>query len=276
MVTLFLKKRTMQSYRILYPSPTLIPYIKQYWILKIGNPISVLERIIPTGCIHLTFHRANPPKKVFEKACQPQVFVSGQTMTYSDLQCTALLDMICVVFQPHASQLFLRIPAYKFYNNCIDVWDLEDKELTAVSKRIIESSSDEACIQLLDNFFINRLPGSIPYQIQRIVNTINHINIQPQPSISQLAEMACYSTKQFNRTFTQHVGTTPKEFLRIVRLQRALHLLQHCPNIGFTELSYICGFYDQSHLIKEFRSFSGYTPKQYLSICNPYSDYFSE
>ena len=46
--------------------------------------------------------------------------------------------------------------------------------------------------------------------------------------------------------------------------------------MSFSQLAYECGFYDQSHLINEFKVFSGYTPKEYLAACAPHSDYFSQ
>jgi AraC-like DNA-binding protein len=55
-----------------------------------------------------------------------------------------------------------------------------------------------------------------------------------------------------------------------------LFVLQFNPHIDLTQLAFECGFYDQSHLIKEFKTFSGYTPAEYLAVCNPYSDYFSQ
>ena len=41
-------------------------------------------------------------------------------------------------------------------------------------------------------------------------------------------------------------------------------------------VAYACGFADQSHMIREFRQFTGYTPAQYLVACAPVSDYFSQ
>ena len=116
------------------------------------------------------------------------------------------------------------------------------------------------------------------------------INLQPQINIPQLSEAACLSSKQFGRVFADHVGTTPKEYLRIVRMQRALFLLQQDVTLPFVQVAYECGYSDQSHMIKEFKLFSGYTPAsqgkfrramgytpaEYLSVCAPYSDYFSE
>lgn len=101
------------------------------------------------------------------------------------------------------------------------------------------------------------------------------MNLHPHIRTAQLADVACLSNKQFGRVFAEYVGATPKEFLRIVRIQRALYTLQCQPGISFAQLAYECGFFDQSHMIKEFKLFSGYTPAEYLAVCAPYSDYFS-
>ena len=106
------------------------------------------------------------------------------------------------------------------------------------------------------------------------IHTINRS--KGEIRISDLASSVFLSTKQFQRVFTGHVGISPKEFLRIVRFQHALYVLQSNPGMSFSQLAYECGFYDQSHLINEFKVFSGYTPKEYLAACAPHSDYFSQ
>ena len=78
-------------------------------------------------------------------------------------------------------------------------------------------------------------------------------------------------TKQFGRIFNIHVGMMPKEYVRIVRFQKSMFMLQnHCKD--YAEIAYCCGYSDQSHFIRDFRQFSGVTPSQ---ITNPYSDLFS-
>ena len=94
-------------------------------------------------------------------------------------------------------------------------------------------------------------------------------------NIDRLAQTACLEYKQFKRIFADYVGANPKDYLRVIRFQKALHTLQIQPNISFTQLSYECGYYDQAHFIKEFKQFSGYTPTEYMTVCNPYSDFFS-
>ncbi|MDD4419641.1 MAG: helix-turn-helix domain-containing protein [Bacteroides graminisolvens] len=54
--------------------------------------------------------------------------------------------------------------------------------------------------------------------------------------------------RHFNREFSKYRGTSPKEYLRIVRFQRLLHLLQNNPGTELTELAYGCWFCDESRL----------------------------
>ncbi|MBO1680994.1 AraC family transcriptional regulator, partial [Bittarella massiliensis] len=60
------------------------------------------------------------------------------------------------------------------------------------------------------------------YNLKRISAVLHQINEQAKTNISELSETACLSSKQFTRIFLDYVGATPKEFLRIVRMQRAL------------------------------------------------------
>ena len=44
--------------------------------------------------------------------------------------------------------------------------------------------------------------------------------------------------------------------------------------MSLTELAYDCGYYDQSHMINDFKLLTGMSPRQYFSDCDAYSDYF--
>ncbi|MDR0348489.1 MAG: helix-turn-helix domain-containing protein [Tannerella sp.] len=90
-----------------------------------------------------------------------------------------------------------------------------------------------------------------------------------------LCRTSCLSYRQFKRVFFEYAGINPKDFLRIIRFQKMLSIWQSQPQISFAHLAHDCGFYDQSHLINEFKIFAGYTPNEYIALCAPYSDYFS-
>lgn len=266
----------MEKYSVIHPSSLLSPYVKNYWILEIDGLTHISERIIPTGYINLIFHKGNRMYSSSEKGLQPRSFVCGQSSGFTDLSTSDTLNMIVVVFQPHGTSAFFDIPLNEFYNQAISINDIEDKSLADLGNRIMDTADNQLCIDQIEQFLLKRLHSIKDYNYKRISAAIRSINTQHQIKIEDLAENVCLSYKQFSRIFAQHVGMGPKEFTRIVRFHRALYTLQRDVNINLTELTYKCGFYDQSHLIREFKNLSGYTPNEYLAVCNPYSDYFSE
>ena len=153
---------------------------------------------------------------------------------------------------------------------------MEDVELSDLVKQVTDTSDNAVSIRLIEQFFLRRLYTLPEYNRKRMSAVFHEINLLPQINIAHLSETACLSSKQFGRIFADYVGTTPKEFIRIVRMQRALSMLQQDATIPFVQVAYECGFSDQSHMIKDFKLYSGYTPAEYLSVCAPISDYFSE
>lgn len=265
----------MQTFRIIKPSAPLAPYVRYYWILQDDALTPITERTIPAGCIQWVFHKGKQLLSSTRSLLQPSAFVCGQTMHFSDVVSTGKIEMITVVFQPYASQTFLPVPSHKFYDQTVALEDTEDTELSSLSRQVGDTPDNQACLRLIEQFLLKRLTTTCGYNTERMMAVVQRIHIEPQISVPELAETACLSTKQLTRIFTEHIGAAPKEFLRIVRMQRALYLLQLNQALPLAQVAYTCGFSDQSHMIKEFKLFSGYTPTGYLAVCAPYSDYFS-
>ncbi|MBP1615538.1 MAG: transcriptional activator FtrA [Bacteroidetes bacterium] len=265
----------MEIFKVIKPSPTLAPYIKYYWILRINAATPVTERVLPVGCVHLTFHKGKQLFSPTENSMQPRAFICGQASSFFDVISTGNIEMISVVFQPYAAKAFFPMPISDFHGKNVSIDELGSNELADLEKQITDNSDDTRCIELIESFLIKKLYLFPEYNLKRIKATVQEINLQAQVSTPQLSDIACLSSKQFNRIFTDYIGATPKEFVRIIRMQRALYTLQTNFNENFAQLACECGYYDQSHLIKEFKTFSGYTPSEYLSVCAPYSDYFS-
>ena len=265
----------MQSFRIIYPSKELQPFVRYYWILRVTADGIVSQRTLPTGCVSLIFHRKERLFSSNLSDLQPHSFICGQETVFSDVSSTGETEMIVVVFQPHTSKLFFNHPISLYRNLNIPIIDVEDKELTELSNRIEDSISNETCIKFIESFLLNKIMVNTSYYLPRLSEIIKSVNSNPDISTKELAHIASLSEKQFCRVFSDNVGLSPKEFLRVIRIQRAISILQNSPKVSFAELAYDCGFTDQSHMIKEFKQFSGYTPKEFLSLYNPFSDYFS-
>lgn len=265
----------MQTFRIIHPTPALKPFVRYHWILQDSSLGMVSQRILPTGCMSIVFHRGERLKVANRNDLQPRCFISGQETGFTEVFSTGNIEMIVTVFQPHTAKMFFQIPVSLFCNRNVPIYDMEDIELLNLAGRIEDTDNFETAITLIENFLLGRVILGDNYNIPRLSAVVRHISNSVQTNIKGLANVACLSEKQFCRIFSENIGTTPKEFLRIIRLQRTLSVLQHNPKIRFAQLSYECGYTDQSHMIKEFKLFSGYTPKEYLKVYEPISDYFS-
>lgn len=89
---------------------------------------------------------------------------------------------------------------------------------------------------------------------------------QGRITVAQLAAHAGLSTRQLQRRFADRIGTEPKLFLELIRFQRAFELMdQGGASPDWIAIADAAGFYDQSHFIKDFKSFTGLAPTDYLA-----------
>lgn len=72
------------------------------------------------------------------------------------------------------------------------------------------------------------------------------------------------SQKSFIQKFKKYYMLTPSEYIKLRKVNAAIALLQHKQNNKLVEVGLDSGFYDQSHFIKTFKKFCGYTPKEFL------------
>ena len=77
----------MQSFQLIKPCLALAPYIRHYWILQDDSVTPVSERTLPIGCMQLVFHKGKQLLLSGESELQPQSFISGQSVGFSDVFC---------------------------------------------------------------------------------------------------------------------------------------------------------------------------------------------
>jgi transcriptional regulator GlxA family with amidase domain len=83
-------------------------------------------------------------------------------------------------------------------------------------------------------------------------------------SMGEAARRVGLSHRRFIQLFTRQVGLTPRLYCRILRFQRAREALARIAAPDWATLAVRCGYFDQSHLIRDFREFCGLNPTQYL------------
>ena len=94
-------------------------------------------------------------------------------------------------------------------------------------------------------------------------------------AIREIASALGQNRRRLQRSFLRQVGIPPKRLAGILRFQRVFRLLESTPGVPWAFLALDCGYYDQAHLIRDFRRFTGESPRAYLASQHVVSDLFT-
>lgn len=268
-------------YQILTPSKLLRPFIQFYWIFESDSKVNICsnsQRIIPNGLIEVMFHygdRLNE-KRDNKLQKQPQVIISGQQTGFYDIIQTGKTAFVAVLFKPHAAKLFFDIPLNKLANQNLDIDHVSKNNAGFIPEQLVAANSQQHKIQIIEHFLFQCLNDKYLYNFDRLTHSIDIIHRNKGlVRVKDLAGDACLSEKQYYRIFLDYVGVSPKQFLKIIRLQNTFYQIQINSTKNLTDLAYLCGYFDQAHFIHDFKSLTGYTPKKCIETGEIYSDYFA-
>jgi AraC-like DNA-binding protein len=165
------------------------------------------------------------------------------------------------------AQLLLGMPSSEVANQIIDadaIWGSWAREV--VERVALEQTTELRISRLLDllQIRIKSSPDTITEQIVALA-----ASRRGAAPVRELAGASGYSERQLRRKFLDHVGVAPKDFGRINRVNAALRGLAAAPS-SWSSYATAHGYYDQAHLIAEFRELVGQTPTRFLeSLVDP-------
>ncbi|WML31763.1 AraC family transcriptional regulator [Neobacillus sp. OS1-32] len=130
----------------------------------------------------------------------------------------------------------------------------------SVIERLIKENSFQKRIslfhQMFDSIFFpnESAPNIVRYALNKIYSRKGNI------SINELADKIGYSSRYLRKKFEESVGISPKLFSQIIRFQHSLHMILKVNNNSVNDIIMENGYYDQAHLINEFRKFGYPSP----------------
>lgn len=261
------------------PSALLSPYVKQYWGLEncLMPGEEHVQRIVPNGLMDLTFYLGDKPGLLnHQQESLENAVLAGHCNGPYDLKVTGNMRLFSVSFRPLGASMFFNLPMSELYGCIVPLRFLIKNQAEQLESELYEAIGFQEQVQLVERFLTSLLEKKDnDFGQQRLQESISLINCSKGlVEVEKLAATACWSRKQFERNFQELVGTSPKQFMRVVRFQNTLYFRGKNNQMSLTELAYECGFFDQSHMITDFRYLSGKTPGQYFAECEPVSDYF--
>jgi AraC-like DNA-binding protein len=118
-------------------------------------------------------------------------------------------------------------------------------------------------VRAAECFLLDKLAVAQPFHPVQAA-AVHVLTRHGQVHLDRVVSMSGLSQRQFERKFTEQVGTTPKLYSRVNRLNYALRLKEKTPELTWTHVTYQAGYFDQTHFVKDCKSLTGETPSDFL------------
>ncbi|MBN1821021.1 MAG: helix-turn-helix transcriptional regulator [Prolixibacteraceae bacterium] len=232
------------------------------------NEADVMERVIPTENIQLMFHYKNP-FVVFHSydtvIKQPRSIISGLSDNYWDVSTAGETGVVFISFHPTGACHFFNFPLSEIENQSVNLTDIFNSEIRQIEELLYLKDNIREKVNIIENFLIRHYSPIHSHDgmlIQKGVEIVK--NWKGQTNAKYLSDCLYTSPKTLERKFAKYLGKTTKQIIKLIRFQEILQDLSVNKNVSLTEYAYRNGYFDQSHFIKDFKTYSGYTPKDFL------------
>jgi len=256
-------------YRSYTPGPPLGDFIGRFWLCS-DKPPHPRERILPSGTIELVFNLCDNEIRIYDPAHHDRcarfsgAVVSGPYSSFFVIDPLQHASIIGVHFRPGGALPFLGVPASELANTHVDLADLWGPLAGQLRERL-RATRPAQRFSVLEAALVSRLhhPPERHDAVSVALNTFEQTGAQVR--VRDVARRVGLSQRRFIQVFAAEVGLTPKLYYRIRRFQQAQRLVRKAPAPDWATVAAECGYFDQSHLIRDFCAFSGLSPVAYLS-----------
>lgn len=252
------------DYAYILPHPALRGHISNYTVTFPSREIiSDCYTVIPHGSATLVFSHDTDGwyGRLFGPSTKPCMV--GALANQSRV-------LLIIEFQPAGLSAFTGVNQKELANQIVPFAAINLTLNRWILQALEGAESLDALIAFLDRRLLDNLHAAYPAELQIATKLV--IERAGNVSGKELSAAVYYSQRHINRILEHHLGMNMKTFSRMVRVNKAVRLIQN-PQYSLTRVSQETGFYDLAHLIHEFKSVCGITPQAYRSNM---SDFYNE
>ena len=248
------------NYQVITPPPSLRKYVRSIWTLESRSEDTSEKAftVMSTGAPGLIFQQDPKVFSGFEGEQLPQLFVFGQATKHGQLHSGGSFRTIGVNFQPAALKAVFGLNARELtdQNTCVQLLTK-----TSLNEQLVNCRSVKEQVACLTVFLQEQVHDTaadnkkLSYAVAAL---------QQGKKLPAVLHALNISERSLERLFLTHIGITPVLYARICRFQASMALLRQGAYRSLTDIAHLQGYYDQSHFIRDFKLFSGVSPRIYL------------
>jgi AraC-like DNA-binding protein len=196
-------------------------------------------------------------------------FAAGMYDSYVIVESRGDSCCIQVNFTLLGARLFFQLPLSELSNRSLGLDELYGDHSWRVVEALAEAGDWDRRFDLLDALIVERIARArsprreIQWAWRKLQETSGKLDV------GNLALELGWSHKHLIAQFRDQLGTAPKRLGRVLRFQRTIERIGALDAPRWVELAFDCGYFDQSHMIREFREFAGCTPEEFVGLQLP-------
>ncbi|MTI40891.1 helix-turn-helix domain-containing protein [Fulvivirga lutimaris] len=239
------------------------------------SPEDIIEGwlgLFPNGSSNMTISLNDDPVHYHKNKGQSLIFASWTNPVA--LKRTKTLKFINLQFKPIGLYCLKAIPMSELQNTSLtlDVF-FSRSENDELLDRIYTCQSLKAKFATIERFLSAKINPEL--FDDRLKLALSLIKKTDAPSMDYLSDAVCLSSRRFRELFSTHTGFSPSFYKKVVRFTRATKQMMQHQHTSLTDVALENSYYDQAHFIKDFKSFSGITPSQFLKQKSKTSDFYN-
>ncbi len=168
-----------------------------------------------------------------------------------------------VKFKPGGFRPFLKFATSKLADRRVPVQRIFGEDVNALRDVALSSKSEKEKLQAANAFFQARMPQpdkKIALAEKLVERIFLECNIK---TVDDLVDRTGIGKRSLQRLFNEYVGVSPKWVIRRYRLHELVERSNSGEELDWSQLALEFGYFDQAHLINDFRSITGYSPTGY-------------
>lgn len=166
-----------------------------------------------------------------------------------------------VHFKPGGALPFLTAEPSEFANDHVNLADLWGRSGVELHERLCAATTHQQRFLIMESALKGRLQSHTRHF--QLKAALEMFTLGTGVPVQNVAHELGLSKRRFIQMFSSHVGLAPKLFCRILRFQQARLFAENLETPDWATVAVACGYFDQSHLIRDFKEFSGSTPRMY-------------
>lgn len=251
-------------YAELAPPDALAPVLHCLWTFEDEAGGGGPQRIVPDGRCELVVHFGAPYREVGAEAPQPRVVFAGQLTRPLWLEATGASGVVGARFHPAGARAFLDLPMDRATDQRLELPRLWPGETRALLREVDGAGSMDARVEAVAQFVLRRVAGShVDEAVEASVKAFQSSG--GTMPVQAAAEIAGIGRRQLERRFLEVVGVSPALFANVLRFRSVFDAIEHDSARPWTDAALAAGYFDQSHLIRDFRRFVGCTPTEFAA-----------